>query len=712
MGVISKIRKRSGLLLIAIGGAMVLFVMSDLFFKNKRRSVPPLATIFNQKITYSEFATKYEETKEQYKLQYGEDFSFSGAEDFQIKNSVFDQLLRKTIVQAEYEKTGLKLTDAEVNEYITGVLTHPIVKQLFTNPQTGEFNRNAVYNFINQLDQMPEKQRNLWLMYEKMIYDELFTNKYINLVLKSYYYPKRFAEKEAKNLAQKSKVVYLALSYASIKDSTIAFTDEDLKKYYEENKYMYTNEDEMVDIDYLIFDVKPSVVDINSVKTRVDTTFKAFMETPADKLPTFIAQHSDMDFIWDSTYKAKQDLPLQLDTLYKAKPGAYIAPYMENYVYYMHKLVDKKDIPDSLKAAHILVSYKGAASAQEKITRTKEQAKSRADSILNLVKGKDSATFAKVAKELSDDPSAQQNNGFLGWFKEGGMVAEFNNACLTHKPGEYVVVESPYGFHVIKVLGKSKPSTKVKIATIKISVPISKQTNDSIYNVASSFTAQIKSYEDFEKLVNEKGFNKRVAEKVRKIDYTIPGIEDGREIVRWAFNKETKPRETVNLWNLTENKIVVAIVKNRYEVGPAPLEQIKDIIRPLAIKEKKAEKLMEEMKDKMQGCKSIQDVAGKLKEIPDTFDINFYTYSLRGYGPESKLIGRMYASPKGKLFGPVKGEAGVYAYEVVDIIKPDTVKYQDVLQQKFYNYQSKVNGQLFKALQKLGKLKDNRIDYF
>jgi len=712
MGVISKIRKRSGLLLIAIGGAMVLFVMSDLFFKNKRHSLPPIATVFDEKITYSEFVAKYDDTKEQYKLQYGEDFSFSGAEDFQIKNSVFDQLVRLAIVKAEYNKTGLLLTDAEVNEYITGSLTHPIVRQLFTNPQTGEFNRNDVYNFISQLDERPERDRNLWLMYERIINDEIFTNKYTNLILKSFYYPKFFAQKEAKELSQKVKVAYLALHYANIKDSAVAITDDDLEQSYEENKYMFIYDNDMVDIDYLIFDIKPSVADINRVKIQVDTTFKAFIETPVEKLPSFIAQHSDMDYIWDSSYVSRENLPYQLDTLYLAKVGAYIAPYMDNYVFYMHKLIDRKNIPDSLKAAHILVAYKGAAFAQENITRTKEEAKARADSILNVVKGKDSATFANIARQLSDDPSAQQNGGFLGWFPEGSMVPEFNNACLTNKPGEFVVVETPYGYHVINVLAKSKPSPKVKIATVKITAPPSKQTVDSIYNLASTFTAQVKNYEDFEKLINEKGYTKRVAEKVRKTDYTIPGINDGREIIRWAFNKETKPRETVNLWNLSEDKIVVAIVKNLYKRGPAPLKQIKDLIRPLAIKEKKANMLMQELQDKLQGCKNIKDLANKLKEIPDTFDINFFTYSLPGYGPESKLVGRMYVSSSGQLYGPVKGEAGIYAYEILAQTMPDTSRTNEIRMQKFYNYQSKVNGQLFKALQQLGNLKDNRIDYY
>ncbi|MCX7697178.1 MAG: SurA N-terminal domain-containing protein [Bacteroidales bacterium] len=713
MGTISKIRKRSGLLLIAIGGAMVLFVMSDLFFKNKRPTIPPLAKVFDENITYNEFLSRYESTKEQYKMQYGEDMTFSGAEEFQIKNSVFDQLIKNILIQIEYEKTGLKLTDAEIYEYITGQLTHPIVKQLFTNPQTGEFNQTLVYNFINNLEQRPEREQKIWKMYEKIIIDELFTNKYINLITKSFYFPKRFAEKENKERTVKKKVVYVALHYGSLKDSAIQVTDKDFEKYYAENKYLYTYEEELTDIDYVIFHIKPSQIDMRMTKTKVDTTFTSFINTPIEKLPEFIVRNSDLDYTWDSSYLAKEELSYYQDTLFNAKIGSYVKPYLEGFSFFMHRLIDRKELPDSMKAAHILVSYQGAMFAQDTITRTKEQAKARADSILNLVKGKDSSTFAKIAKEMSNDPSAQQNNGFLGWFKEGTMVPEFNNACLHAKPGEFMVVETPYGFHVIKLLAKSKPTPKVKIATVKISVPVSKQTTDSIYNLASVIAAETKNYEDFEKILSEKGYIKNVAEKVRKTDYTIAGLENGREIIRWSFYKETKPRETVNLFDLsTENKYVVAIVKNKYESGPAPLEQIKDLIKPMVIKEKKAEMLEKELKTKMEGCKSVFDLASKLKENPDTFDINFFTYSLPGYGPESKLIGKMYATTKGKLVGPVKGEGGVYAYEIIDETKPDSLKYDDFFKQKFYHYQSKVNGQLFKALQKLGNLKDNRIEYY
>lgn len=713
MGTISKIRKRSGLLLIAIGGAMVLFVMSDLFFKNKRPSIPPLARVFDENITYNEFLARYENTKEQYKMQYGEDITFTGAEDFQIRNSVFDQLLKNLLIQIEYEKTGLKLTDAEINEYITGQLTHPIVRQLFTNPQTGEFNQTLVYNFITNLEERPEREQQIWKMYEKIIIDELFSNKYMNLVTKSFYFPKRFAEKENKDRTSKRKVVYVALHYGSIKDSAVQVNDEDFEKFYAENKYLFTYDEEMTDIDYVIFNIKPSLIDIRITRTKVDTLFNSFINTPVEKLAEFVIKNSDLDFTWDSSYLTREELSYHQDTLFNAKIGSYVSPYMEGFSFYMHRLMDRKDLPDSMKAAHILISYQGAMFAPDTIKRTKEQAKSRADSILNLVKGKDSTTFAKFARELSDDPSAKQNNGFLGWFKEGSMVPEFNNACLTHKPGDYVVVETPYGFHVIKLLAKAKPTPKVKIATVKITVPVSKQTTDSIYNLASIIAAETKKYEDFERIISEKGYIKNVAEKVRKTDYSIPGLENGREIIRWAFNKETKARETVNLFDLTtENKYVVAIVKNKYEPGPAPLEQIKDLIKPMVIKEKKAEMLEKELKTKMEGCKSVYELANKLKELPDTFDINFFTYTLPGYGPESRLIGKMYATPKGKFTGPVKGEAGVYAYEIIDETKPDTMNYQDISMQKFYSYQSKVNGQLFKALQKLGNLKDNRIDYY
>jgi peptidyl-prolyl cis-trans isomerase C len=104
--------------------------------------------------------------------------------------------------------------------------------------------------------------------------------------------------------------------------------------------------------------------------------------------------------------------------------------------------------PESMRASHILIGVDAGAGAEEK-----ENAKRKADEILEKVKS--GADFAELAKSESTCPSAQQG-GDLGEFGRGQMVAPFENAAFALEPGDLSdVVETQFGYHIIKATGKS-----------------------------------------------------------------------------------------------------------------------------------------------------------------------------------------------------------------------------------------------------------------
>lgn len=713
MATIGKIRKRSGLLIAIIGIALGLFVLSDFITKGKRQSSEPLAIVFGDKITYQEFTSRVEQQKEFYKMQYGQDMQFATADLFQINNQVYDQMVRDIILQKEYDDLGLQVSDAEFAEMFTGRFVHPMIRQYFTNPETGVFDPNQVAMYIEGLNDMSEDDQRRWKMIEKMILEERIASKFTTLVNKGYYLPQAFVERDNVEKNRKFVTMYTALQYNTISDSTVVVTDEDLKTYYDAHKHEFEYDEPIGFADFVIFDIKPSDIDMNLAKTEIDCTYSSFNSVSDDELISLIYSRSDIDYAWDSSYLRREVLPVKADTLFNAKPGSVVAPYLDNNVFYMHRLMDRKQMPDSLEAAHILIAYQGAMRADESIVRTKEEAKQLADSLFAAAQGTDSAAFSNLAIQFSSDPSAAQNAGFLGWFPEGMMISEFNAACLNNPIGSYQLVETDFGYHIIKVLGKTKPVEKVRIATIRRTVEPSKETSDSIYNMASVFATVSTDQAAFDKAIVDNGYTKRVAENVKTTDFTLAGITEGREIVRWLFNDATEKGVTSTVFDLvSESKYVVAIVKDKKQKGVAEFDDVKEMITPFAKKDKKAEMLMEKMNSAMGGSATVEAVAAKLNADVDTFDVTFSTYSLPGYGPEPEVVGIMTASKPGVLSRVIEGEMGLFVFMVKEVVEPQPADRNAVMMQKMAFFQSKTNYELFKALERKADIEDNRILYY
>ncbi len=107
------------------------------------------------------------------------------------------------------------------------------------------------------------------------------------------------------------------------------------------------------------------------------------------------------------------------------------------------------DEPDAISASHILIQYRGALHARPDITRSKAEALALAKQV--LAKARAGEDFAKLAAKYSDEPGAAERGGSLGHFTPDQMVPEFSDAAFKLKVGQISdVVESPFGFHIIK----------------------------------------------------------------------------------------------------------------------------------------------------------------------------------------------------------------------------------------------------------------------
>ncbi|MCX6232223.1 MAG: SurA N-terminal domain-containing protein [Bacteroidetes bacterium] len=707
MAIIGKIRKRSGLLIILIGVAIAGFILQDAVrstkgFKNKK-----LGVINGTDITYTEFERKYDEQVDQIKQQQRKE-NLTSQEMYQVRQTVWGQMVNEILMNKEYDELSIEVCQEEMNDMFYGKFLHQFILQNFTNPKTGQVDRQRIIQIINGFEQMKPEEQKQWKSIEEYIKNDRIHSKYNNLISKAYYLPKAFAKRAYETQNDNVKCRLVSVNYNTISDSTIKLDDKDYQAFYDEHKNEFEQEASR-DIDYVMFEVLPSKDDFEATTKQVNQVYTDFQT--ADKVAEFVNSNSDTRY--DSMFVKKGVLPLKIDSaVFNAGVGTFVAPYLDNGIYKMAKLIDVQMRPDSMKARHILISFQGAYNAAESVKRTKEEAKKIADS-LRLVVQKDTARFMPIAQASSDDPSAKENKGDLGWFADQQMIPSFNDAVAKGKVGETVVVESPFGYHVINILAKKVPEKKVRVALISRALQASNQTYKNVFAQANKFASENTTVEQFEASIKKQGLNKRTAEYVQPTADNIPGIENARELVRWSFNEETKKNDVAKQVFEFDNKFVVAVVKEVREKGIASLEQVKPRLEYVVKRDKKAAMLIEKMNTALTSTKDLYQLAAKFNTQVDTVgNLNFAGYNLGRKGYEPEVIGTIFSMKKAAVSKAIKGNTGVYIVTLDEIIKaPAAVDYTMVRMQMQGMYQQRLN-EINKIIQDKAKIEDNRLFFF
>lgn len=708
MAVIGTIRKQSGLLIVIIGVALAAFVLGDFLKPGSNRTVVNVAEVMGEDITYSQFDAKYEQNLEAQKRNQNKE-TLSTDEVFRLKQQTWDQLIEQIVLDNEYNNLGLIVSAEELFDQLQGDNPHAYILQYFKDPQTNEYNPELVRNYIKQLDQMDASSRSQWDVFVKAVKEDRIRTKYKNLLTKAYFMPDTFMYHDFNDKKTSAKIRLVGSRYTTIDDSLVTVTDKDFQKYYEDYKQNYEQEATR-DIDYVVFDVKPSSGDRKSIREDAFSIFEAFKTT--ENVPLFVNAESDNKY--DSTFYKQGELPVKIDSVMFNSPiGTTYDPYIENNAWHMAKLLDIQFRPDSMKATHILIGYTGAMMAGEDVKRTKDQAKALADSLLNVVKTT-SANINTLAKEYSNDPSSAENEGDLGWFADGSMVYPFNQAVLTNDLGDYTLAESMFGYHVIKVTGKQDPVKKIRVAMVDLGISPSQETFQNVYTTASEFQGRATDLESFDTLVTSMGLNKRSAPKLQAMGDRIAGIDYPRSIIQWTFIEGIGVGSTSPVFTM-EDKYVVAIVTKVAEKGIPSLEEIKDVLEPLIVKDLKGDIMVNRMKEMIGQTTDIYQVADKLNSKVDTVEnVTFSMRNIAGFGNEASVLGFVFTAEPNVLSQPIKGNNAAFIVVVDEIIKPQAGEdYKIYQRQLLNNFSSKVNNNSFtKTLEKKADIVDNRVKFY
>ncbi|MGI9550256.1 MAG: peptidylprolyl isomerase, partial [Aurantibacter sp.] len=469
------------------------------------------------------------------------------------------------------------------------------------------------------------------------------------------------------------------------------------------------------DIQFVYFEEKPSTEDEKAVEDAITALLDERVEynEQTDKTDTiagfrttsdvadFLDRNSDIKF--DTIYKAKKDLPTQFaDTLMSLKVGEIYGSYRDGDYFKISKMVDRKG-NGSVKASHILIAYEGAQRANPEVKRSKEEAEQEANRLLKEAQKKETV-FVELARDNSDGPSAP-NGGDLGYFQEGTMVPKFNDFAFGNPVGTIGLVETDFGFHIIKVDDKEDI---VQIASLAREIEPSEQTINTLFTDATQFESDSKNSEKaFSDLAREKEFVVRPVNKIKAMDENLPGLSAQRSMVQWAFNEDTELGE-IRRFDVN-NGYAVAQLTAKYEEGLVSVEDASATVLPKIRKERKAAQIIGANRGK-----SIDDFAKDNNVSASAATaLTVKSPTIPGAGSEPLVVGTAYAMQAGETSALIEGETGIF---MVTLTKKEEAPKLDNYSTYANNLKStaatKVNTAVYDALKEGAVIEDNRSIFY
>jgi peptidyl-prolyl cis-trans isomerase D len=697
MAVLSKIRQRSVLLILIIGFCLFAFIIGDLFQSGRFNQLSKdIGSVNGADISFEDFRVKVNNVEKS---------GQQGMTPTQAVNRVWDQEVAIALLTAEFEKLGIR---AGENHILEAMKTNPNIGQnpMFQN-EAGQFDLAKFKEYFKanpeQAQFIKDTEKDAALNAKYMIY---------NTLVKGGLYTTE-AEGKLKYEMETNKVNfdYVSVLYSTIKDSDVKVTDEEIIAFMKKNEKKY-KADANRDVEYVVIDEKASPEDENEVKANINALLNSRVvynkETAKnDTLPGFKGAANTIEFVnenseipYDSTYVDKKSLPAEhAEALFNLPAGEVYGPYMRGPYYCLSKSMGRKAGANA-KASHILISYEGTQVPNKKEKRTKEQAKAKAEALLAQVKA-NPGMFLMLALTNSDDSSAQQG-GDLGYFPEGQMVKPFNDFVFNNPIGTIGLVETDFGFHIINITDKQDA---VRLATIAQKVEPSEATTDKIYTKAVKFEMDANT-KDFAKTAKEAGLTVNPSVRVKAMDEMFGAVGPQRQIVRWAFDKETKVGD-VKRFEIPNVGNVITRLKKINEEGLTPVEDARPMLEPKLKNEKKAAMI----KAKMKGAtlEAIAQSAGST--VQTVADMTLENSNLPGAGPEKKVVGTAFAIGVNKVSQPIEGNSGVYVVKPTVVAKAPALKDHKDYIAKLKPQVGGFTSRVIPALKEEAEIVDRRVEF-
>jgi peptidyl-prolyl cis-trans isomerase D len=699
MGIMGFLRNRAGVIIvIAIGFAIVAFLLSDAirsgqgFISDSQSEVGEVA---GEVVSYKEFNERVDQNSQQFKQQMG---SLNSQMTSYVVENTWNQTVSGLILQKQTKNLGLTVGQDELFDLLFNNPSQQ-VQQIFTNQQTGQFDRATALNSRKSADTDPSGQlKSQWVSLEDNVQQTRVNEKYVSLYKNAIYVNSLDAKDDYTNRNKLVNFEYTYKDYSSVPDAQVKIEDADYKEYYEKNKYKFKNETETRTFEYVAFDAAPSKQDTADAKLKIDKITEGLRTSTNDSL--YLAINSDTKN--PIVYQKKGSLDATLDSvMFSAAKGFVYGPYFSENSYKVAKLVDARISPDSVKARHILINPATEGGM--------EQAKAKADSIKNLING--GADFAKLALAFGTDGS-KDKGGDLGTFARGSMVPAFEDAVFNGSAGQVMVVTTQFGAHVIEIQKQIGSSKYVKVVLLDKALTPSSETEKVAYQKAQSFVSNVTNQKSFDELAQKEGFNKLLGTDVGPLQASLPGLDDSRSLIKWAYKTEVG-KISDEIFDIGD-KYVIAVLTGIKPKGTLSLDDVKKQIEPEVKKLVQAKVLKEQFEKFVSGASSLAQVAQKAgTQVIPVENVVFANPVIPGVAQENKVIGNIFGSQPNKVSKPIEGDRGIYVFTVKSFTNPaplsNMLKVKEQLEQTL---SQQVDGAVFDVLRKKANVKDFRGKFY
>jgi len=654
MAALQSIRNKGGILVsTVIGIALVAFIVDPSILGNPSPSRNKVGEIAGKSIDVQEYQQLVTQNENMIKLMNGLN-NLTEDQQRMVRENTWQQKVTEIVMGQEYEALGLGLSEDEMYDLLLGENMNPTIKQMFTNQETGEIDKNKAREIVQNIlnGGFGAEQKAIWLNMEQQISTARLLSKYNHLLAKGLYIPDALVQDR---ISTKSMdISFIVKNYNTISDSTIKVSTSEIKDYYHAHEPLFQQTAESRQIVYVNFDITASSEDIKETEEWVSSLKEEFATAP--NVLEYANLSSEKKF--EPQYYKKGELDPELDQFAFSNGDTTVyGPYLKDNAYHIARVADKKMLPDSIRIRQIVI----AANGNSKI-------KQLADSVAEAIRN--GANFETMARKYSVAENAV-NGGDLGWVKMTDLPKPLNEMLFSANKGfvEVLPLQNGQAYNIIQVSDRGALVEKVQLGIIAKEITASQQTINKIYNDARTFANNLETLDDFNAAVTAQKQQRRIA-YLGKNDKTIPGIDNARELIRQAYLAE-KPGYvlmTNDKSPIFENgeKFTIAVLTSIKKEGLAPLKgEVANNIKRELIRKKKGEIIAKDLEKAIASSESLLSVAQKVQaEVVDASEISFTSFQIPGGGIEPKVIAETVILDEGKISKPIIGNQGVYVVVV------------------------------------------------